>query len=100
MVERQYFAHESPEGRDVVDRTSRYRHGATRWLVGETLAWGTLTSSSPAGVLEAFLDSPPHRRVLLDPRFHDVGIGVALGIPRDRDRPGATYALDFGRRWR
>jgi uncharacterized protein YkwD len=46
------------------------------------------------------MHSPGHRRNILDPRFRDIGIGIALGAPVDAGAslPGATYATDFGAR--
>jgi len=100
MVDRRYFAHRSPEGNTVVDRVRPYVRRASRWVVGENLAWGTGTLSTPAGVLQGFLDSAPHRRVLLDRRSRDIGVGVVPGTPRDAAAAGATYAVVLGRSWR
>ena len=34
------------------------------------------SKSTPASALEAFLNSPPHRAILLDKQYHAVGVGV------------------------
>ncbi|HWW52599.1 MAG TPA: CAP domain-containing protein, partial [Acidimicrobiales bacterium] len=34
------------------------------------------TGPSVASVDQAFMDSPPHRAIILDPRFTEVGVGV------------------------
>jgi uncharacterized protein YkwD len=65
------------------------------WTVGETLAWGWGTRATPAATVDSWLASPPHRRILLDAAYRDIGIGVALGIPVD-DLDGATYAAELG----
>jgi uncharacterized protein YkwD len=43
------------------------------------------------------MNSPPHRRNILSPRFSAIGLGVAPGNPRNAD--GATYTTDFGGRF-
>jgi uncharacterized protein YkwD len=94
MVRRRYFSHTTPEGVTFDERLRSYLAGFT-WSVGETLAWGTGSRAAPAANAQAWLKSPPHRRVLLNPRHRDVGIGVATGVPAS-DRAGATYAVEFG----
>jgi uncharacterized protein YkwD len=61
-----------------------------RW-VGETLVSGT--SLTPRSAVRAWLNSPPHRAVLLKERARLAGIGVRL------DGGGKVYAvLNFGDR--
>jgi uncharacterized protein YkwD len=100
MVRGQFFSHTSPSGDTMVDRLrdARYILGGRSWAVGETLAWGTGTRSTPAGTVAAWMDSRPHRKVLLDPQYRDLGIGVAIGIPIEGAEPGAgaTYAAELG----
>jgi uncharacterized protein YkwD len=95
MVRRRYFSHTTPEGRTFAERLRRTYIRGGRWGVGETLAWGTQSKATPAAIVRAWLDSPSHRRVVLNPRFRDVGIGVTLGVPVATD-PGATYAANLG----
>jgi uncharacterized protein YkwD len=49
-------------------------------------------------LVDEWLDSPPHRRILLDSGYRELGVGIAAGEPRDAQSslPGATYTLDFG----
>jgi uncharacterized protein YkwD len=101
MVVRDYFSHVSPNGmsaRRRVLRTGylRYRRGGS---VGETIAWGPGRDSTPAGLVSSFMNSASHRLLLLDRRFRDVGVGMALGAPFAGMRGGATVTLDFGWRW-
>ena len=100
MVRRRYFAHYTPEGLSPAHRVrgTGYLAGHRRWLVGETLAWWR-GSATPATIVTAWMHSPPHRHVLLEPSFRDVGIGVVLGTPRPPGRGGATYTADFGVKW-
>jgi uncharacterized protein YkwD len=97
MVRRGYFAHVSPGGSDLGDRLRRagYGHG-DGWRAGEALAWGTGDLATPEAIVNAWLNSPPHRRILLDTGFREFGVGVASGDPgtTDSSLPGATYALE------
>ena len=94
MVRRRYFSHTTPEGTVFSTRLRAYTRGF-RWAVGETLAWGRMSRSTPAAIVRAWLNSPPHRRVVLDERYREIGIGVAHGLPLSGD-PGATYAAELG----
>jgi uncharacterized protein YkwD len=100
MVRRRYFAHNTPEGLSPAHRVrgTGYLAGNRRWLVGETLAWWR-GSATPATIVRGWMHSPPHRHVLLEPSFRDIGIGVVLGTPRPPGRGGATYSADFGARF-
>jgi hypothetical protein len=36
---------------------------------------------------------------MLNPKFRDIGIGIAIGAPEDvADTPAATYTTEFGTR--
>jgi uncharacterized protein YkwD len=100
MVRRRFFAHVNPGGADVADRLRRsgYIHGGGAWQIGETIAWGTGSLATPAGIVAAWIASPPHHRILLKSGFRDVGVGVAAGVPVSIDggSTGATYTLDTG----
>jgi uncharacterized protein YkwD len=63
-------------------------------IFGEDLAWGSGPLALPASIVEAWMNSPPHRDVLLDCRFSLVGIGAASG--RFGENPHATvYTADL-----
>jgi uncharacterized protein YkwD len=47
--------------------------------LGEVLAWGTDPLMEPRHIVRLWLDSPPHRRVLLWPDARFVGLGLAVG---------------------
>lgn len=99
MVQRQFFDHVSPAGTTLVQRirlTSYLGHVA-RWSIGENLAWGGGELATPGETMRAWMNSAAHRRNILDRRFREVGVGVALGTPTGRES-GATYATEFGRR--
>src|SRR5579872_6262310 len=48
-------------------------------LVGENLAWATGSDASAGAIVQAWLASPPHRRILLGASFRLVGIGDIAG---------------------
>jgi uncharacterized protein YkwD len=98
MVRRGYFAHTGPSGDTFVQRirAAGYLSSADRWLVGENLGWGWGASASPGGIVNAWMHSPEHRRILLRPDYQELGVGVALGGPRPQAAPAATFTADFG----
>jgi|SRR5215211_78759 len=99
MVRRRYFSHTSRSGATFVDRIRRsgYLQGAFSWMVGENLAWGAGSRSSPRATVRAWMHSPGHRRNILTGRYHHIGIGVVRGAPaRVGPLPAATYTTDFG----
>ncbi len=103
MEQHKYFSHVSRDGSDFVSRIRRagYLRHCSAWFVGENLAWGAgRRRSTPQGIVAAWMASPPHRANILNGRFREAGIGVALGTPR-RIRgnvPAATYTTSFGSR--
>jgi uncharacterized protein YkwD len=98
MVARHYFEHRSPEGASVADRAREagYLGRARDWELGEDIGWGTGSLSTPAAIVRAWMNSPPHRRIILDHGFRDVGVGVAAGVPIPGLGGGATFVLDLG----
>jgi uncharacterized protein YkwD len=101
MVRRRYFEHVSPDGRTVADRVQRtgYLSGVGDWALGEDIGWGTGELGSPAAIVQAWMNSPPHRAVILGRRFREAGVGIARGIPVEGvagAETGATFVLDAG----
>jgi uncharacterized protein YkwD len=98
MVSGKFFSHASRNGDSAQRRCTRTGYGRNA-LVGETIAWGSGPYATPAQLVGAFLASAEHRQIMLDRRYRDVGIGIALGAPRS-GVPGdaTTVTLDFGHR--
>jgi uncharacterized protein YkwD len=73
-----YFSHASPNRPSVGARLAAYYpwRGFAIWDVGETLLWCQMPRSA-GDVVRLWLNSPEHRRVLLDPRFREIGIDAA-----------------------
>jgi uncharacterized protein YkwD len=100
MVDHKYFAHDSQDGGDVVARLTDvgYIPATGEWVVGENLAWGSGVLASPAALVNAWMNSPPHRENLLSPDFSEVGMGVVYGTPSSDASDGVTVTTDFGTR--
>jgi uncharacterized protein YkwD len=84
MLQRAYFAHESPERESVRERARRA--GYSWHAVGENLAEG---QPSVATVVDAWMKSRAHRENILNRDFTELGSGLALG----RDPTGAYRIL-------
>jgi uncharacterized protein YkwD len=98
MVRRRYFAHTGPSGDSFVQRIrdAGYLTSARTWVVGENLAWGWGAGASPSRIVEAWMHSPEHRKILLRPSYGEVGVGVVQGGPHPKAAPEATFTADFG----
>jgi uncharacterized protein YkwD len=100
LVRQRFFSHVAPNGATALDRVRRsgYLVGYRKWSVGENIAAGTGSLSTPKATLRAWMNSPGHRANILKRTFRDIGLGVHLGT--SRGRLGATYAHEFGQRSR
>ena len=80
-----------------------YIRPGSAWIVGETLREAPPGTSTPDGVVGAWMASAEHRQRLLKPRFRDVGVasvsGIADAFPYTA---GVTVAAEFGfrQRWK
>ena len=93
MVRHNYFAHQRPGGPDLTERLDRARWKGTSW--GETIAYGCGSSGSPKATLKSWLNSPPHRAILLSGTYERGGLGLAGQAPCGA---GAMWVLDVGRK--
>ena len=76
MLVKQYFAHESPEGKGPADLAKDA--GYAYILVGENLALGNFGNDEK--LVQAWMDSPGHRANILHERFTKIGIAVKEGM--------------------
>jgi uncharacterized protein YkwD len=99
MAQHDFFAHDSPTTGSMQARVTRagYLRSKREWWLGEALAWGKARLGAPQAILRGLLNSRPHRAILLDPGFRDLGVGVAHGAPTGRNAGALTVTLDFGR---
>jgi uncharacterized protein YkwD len=95
MVRKHYFDHGNFVARIV---NARYVTRRQAWALAENIAWGTGSLSTPAETVQAWMHSPGHRANILNPRFRDIGIGIAIGAPAliHAAAAAATYTTDFG----
>jgi uncharacterized protein YkwD len=101
MVQNGFFSHTSPSRGSFIDRISAtgYMKGARSWLVGENLVWGSGDLSTPASMVEAWLESPPHRANLLRDRYREIGLSGVRGTPYEAgDAAGITVSSEYGYR--
>jgi uncharacterized protein YkwD len=101
MLQLDYFAHVSPDGETPVQRIRKTGYIASEsdgYVIGENLAWGTYSLSTPEAIVEAWVASPGHLANILESRYVDTGIGVVPAVPQSlaEGSPGATYAQEFG----
>jgi uncharacterized protein YkwD len=98
MVSEAFFAHVGPDGSNIVQRLLAAGYGnrlGRDWIIGENIAWGQDVKATPRATVANWMASDGHRRNILDDKYAEVGIGVALGAPVD-PHWGATYTTDFG----
>ena len=74
MALKNYFEHESLDGREVADRAKS--QGYDFQTVGENIAVG---QRDVAEVMQGWMNSPGHRENILRPQFTHLGSGVATG---------------------
>jgi uncharacterized protein YkwD len=101
LIADDYFAHVSPSGETPVDRikaTGYIPSENVGYVIGENLAWGTYSLSTPQAIVEAWVASPGHLANILESRYTETGIGVIASVPESlgEGNPGATYAEEFG----
>ena len=77
MAKRKYFEHRGSDGSQPRDRVERA--GYRFRLTGENIALGP---ESAEEVVAGWLDSPGHCANIMEPRFREIGVGVAAGTGR------------------
>ena len=87
MARRNYFEHRGRDGSEPRDRV--LRTGYRSRLTGENIAFGPVSAEE---VVAGWLKSPGHCENIMDPRFEDIGVGVATG----RKRGHIYWVQNFG----
>jgi uncharacterized protein YkwD len=78
MASRKYFSHVTPEGAKFLGMLSD--RGVAYKFAGEILARNNFPSDQTAQIaMEGYLGSAPHKAILMDGRFTQVGVGHAVG---------------------
>lgn len=99
MVRRDYFSHRAPDGETYIDRildTDYVQSPDERWTFGENIGWGKRDDATPRALVRGWMRSPTHRANILDARFRNAGVAIALGAPRPDQPKAATYDVTFG----
>ena len=90
MAARNYFAHQSPDGRTIRERVSASHYKFS--MVGENLAGG---DPHVASAVRGWIDSPSHCANMMDPRYRDVAVSC-VGHPRSDW--GTYWTMVLGRK--
>jgi uncharacterized protein YkwD len=101
MLAVDYFAHIAPSGETPVERvrdTGYIPNGEVGYVIGENLAWGTLTLSTPEAIVKAWIASPEHLANILEAKYQQTGIDVEPEVPTALAEgvQGALYTQEFG----
>jgi uncharacterized protein YkwD len=101
MIGADYFDHISPSGSTPVDRVREAGYvpnSQVGYAIGENLAWGTLSLSTPQAIVSAWMASPGHLANILESQYRDTGIAIEPQVPAALadGASGATYAQEFG----
>jgi uncharacterized protein YkwD len=103
MLELGFFSHESADGTAFSERIRRHytNRGWRTWSVGEALLASAGTTIEPDAIVEAWLESPPHRAIILSPTWRDAGIGALFAPDAPKEFGGSATIVvtaDFGLR--
>jgi uncharacterized protein YkwD len=92
------FSHRCSGEKDLAGRVSAtsYLPCGCSWGVGENIAWGMRARGTPAHVVKMWMNSPSHRKILLDGSFEHVGVGLTWGTPGSSRAQGGVFTADFG----
>lgn len=101
MVAQSYFAHNGPAGDDPLSRitdSGYLSNDSVGYVVGENIAWGTLTLATPGSIVNAWINSPEHLANMLNAAYRDTGMAASGQAPPTMalGQPGAVYTQDFG----
>ena len=67
MVRWDYFADDRPTGQTPLSLVAITRYPVHRAAspIGQNIAWGTGSDTTPAHIVAAWMASPPHREIML-----------------------------------
>jgi uncharacterized protein YkwD len=101
MLSLDYFNHVAPSGLTPVARirgTGYIPNSEVGYVIGENLAWGTLTLATPQAIVNAWIASPEHLANILEGKYRETGIDVEPEVPEQLSEgvAGALYTQEFG----
>ena len=91
MGTRGYFSHDSADGTSFWKRLEGFyvSTGYSYWSVGENLLWSS-EPLTPAEAVTMWMNSPSHRKNLLDKNWRQIGLSVKTFT----SAPGVYHGLD------
>ncbi len=90
MADKGYFSHSSKDGTPASRRIKRFYPWRT---FGENIAWNHLSGEAAVRrVMAQWMGSAGHKKNILNPRFKEVGFGIASGGQR------TLFTCDLGSR--
>lgn len=103
MLDFGFFGHDSADGTAFSQRIKRYytSRGWQSWSVGEALLASPTRQTEASTIVSAWMDSPPHREIILSPSWRDVGIGALYAPLAPRafgNAEAVAVTADFGAR--
>jgi uncharacterized protein YkwD len=103
MLQTGFFSHDSADGTAFSDRIRRHytNRGWRFWSVGEALLASQAQTIDAQQVVEDWLESPPHREIILSRTWKDTGIGALYAPTAPNEYGGAATVVvtaDFGLR--
>jgi uncharacterized protein YkwD len=88
-----FLAHESSDGTPMGDRLRRF---VSARVVGETIAAIRDPRGAAGTAVRLWLESPPHREIILSSSFASMGVGRRTGAVDDA--PAVVITADFASR--
>lgn len=103
MLDHGFFGHDSVDGTAFSERIKRYygSRGWRSWTVGEALLASQARQTEASTIVAAWMDSPPHREIILSPTWRDIGIGALYAPVAPRafgNAEAVAVTADFGAR--
>lgn len=103
MLVHGFFSHDSRDGTTFSERIGRHygTRGWSAWSVGETILASQGGEVGARAIVASWLESPPHRRIVLMRAWRDVGVGVLSTRAAPQVFGGAEAVVvtaDFGAR--
>src|SRR4051812_48454514 len=79
MQKHHYFSHQRAGGPDLTARLDRVGWYGHAW--GENIAYGCGSSGTPRATVRMWMNSPPHRSIMLSGTYRQGGVGMADSAP-------------------
>jgi uncharacterized protein YkwD len=103
MLQLGFFGHDSADGTAFSERIRRHysSKGWRMWSVGEALLASEGREMNAHAIVAAWLESPPHREIVLSPTWREAGIGALYASSAPNEYGGAATIVvtaDFGLR--